>query len=142
MKKIQCLLVGLSVFLLANYSAAGVVILVNANNPAVSLSKEDITKIFLGKTKAFPDGTRAIAVDQIKGLQVRDDFYSRVAGKSSDQMNTYWSKLIFSGQGMPPSEVGKSKDVIRLVGDTREMIGYADSSEPRDSKVKVILELP
>jgi ABC-type phosphate transport system substrate-binding protein len=105
-----------------------------------TMSEDDIANIFLGKTKSFPSGTLAIPVDQVPGAVPRVSFYDMLTGKDDSQLKAYWSRQIFTGKGQPPREVGHDADVIGLVGENPNMIGYVDAGAVNDS-VKVIAML-
>ena len=82
-----------------------------------------------------------IPVDQNEGAATRGEFYKKVANKDAAQLNAYWSKLIFTGQGQPPKAVGGDDAVIELVSKNPNMIGYV-SGAATTSKVKVVAKVP
>jgi len=91
------------------------------------LSKSQLVDIFLGKAARFPDGSQAVPIDQSEGTPARDEFYTRIAGKSAAQMKAYWSKIIFTGRGQPPKAVSSSSEAKKLLGANPNTIGYIDS---------------
>ena len=125
---------------LAMLSQSGVVVVVSANNGNSELDEKQIYNIYMGKSKSFPDGEKALPVDQKKGSNNRDTFREDILQKSSSQLNTYWSRLIFTGKGTPPQESGDSAAVKELISDNPNLIGYIDSSDV-DGSVKVLYEL-
>jgi ABC-type phosphate transport system substrate-binding protein len=114
---------------------ADIAVIVNPGN-ANALDKSEITKIYLGKSKNFPDGVKVNPVDQ-DGNSVNDEFNDKVVGKSSSQLNAYWSKLVFTGKGTPPTKLGNDQDVLSFVSSNADAIGYIDSSKVNDT-VKVV----
>lgn len=112
-------------------------VIVSVNNGNASIDKNTISKIFLGKSKSFPDGSQALPIDQNDGAAARESFNSNVLGKSASQLKSYWSRLIFTGKGTPPKQSGSDSDVKALVSNNPNMIGYIDSSAV-DSSVKVV----
>jgi len=129
-----CLCVG---FLLSAQAYAGVAVIVSANNGNTTIDADMVSRIFLGKTSSFPDGSPAIPVDQSEGAASRESFNETVLGKSSSQLKAYWSRLIFTGKGTPPKESGSDADVKALVANNPNLIGYIDSSAV-DGSVKVV----
>jgi len=115
---------------------AEVAIIVHPSNTN-SLNSSEISRIFLGKKRSFPDGSEAIAVDQKEGSPSRNSFVTNVLKKSGQQMKAYWAQLLFTGKGRPPKEVGEDGDVKRLISQNPALIGYIDSSKADDS-VKVV----
>lgn len=113
---------------------ADVAVIVHPDNGA-ALTQKNITKIFLGKAKKFPGGGTVLPVTQ-KG--VRDEFNEKVLGKSSSQVKAHWSKLVFTGKGTPPQELGSDDEVKALVAKNPSVIGYIDAASVDDS-VKAVL---
>jgi ABC-type phosphate transport system substrate-binding protein len=125
-----------SVFI-ASIASAEVSVIVSASNGNANLDQDTIARVFLGKSKNFPDGSQAVPVDQNAGTASREAFNSTVLGKSSSQLKAYWSRLIFTGKGTPPKESGDDAAVKDLVANNPNLIGYVDSSVV-DGSVKVI----
>ena len=95
-----------------------------------------IKKIYLGKSKSFSNGDKVNPINQ-DGTSVADEFNDKVVGKSSSQLNAYWSKLVFTGKGTPPEKLTTDQAVIDFVAANNDAIGYVDSAKVTD-KVKVI----
>ena len=130
------LLLGLSQSVLA-----GVAVVVNPDNSTSSLSKEQVAKIFLGKTKCFPNGSQVTPLDLQKDSSVRDKFYSKVVNKNESQLTSYWARKIFTGKGQPPRVLSDNSEMISNVSSIKGAIGYIDDSAV-NSKVKVVFTLP
>jgi len=114
-----------------------VVVVVSASSPVTELSKSQVSKIFLGKSRRFPDGSRAVPLNQREGNSDRDSFYQRVSGKSPSQVKAHWSKLIFTGRGQPPKEAANGDAVKHLLANNSVNIGYIDQAAVDDS-VKIV----
>jgi ABC-type phosphate transport system substrate-binding protein len=119
------------------YPASAEVVVVVAKSSAVTLTKEQVSDIFLGKATSLPGGASAVLVDQPESSPLRDEFYSKVTGKSASQAKAYWSKLAFTGKGTPPKEVGGSAEVKKAVAGTPGGIGYIEKGAVDDT-VKVV----
>lgn len=109
------------------------VVIVSASNGNSSLSSDEISRIFLGKTSKFPDGSKASPLDQEEGNPARESFNKAVLGKDSSQLKAYWSRLIFTGKGTPPKEAGNDASVKSQVAGDSSAIGYVDASVVDDS---------
>jgi ABC-type phosphate transport system substrate-binding protein len=112
-------------------------VIVSASNANASIDKTTVSKIFLGKTKSFPDGSQAVPIDQNDGSSVREAFNSTVLGKSASQLKSYWSRLIFTGKGTPPKQSGDDAAIKGLIASNPNMIGYIDAGSA-DASVKVV----
>ena len=119
------------------YCGADVVTVVSSKSEITKLSKAQIADIFLGRVSQFPDGVRAVPIDQADGSAAREEFYAKVAAKSPAQMKAYWSKIIFTGRGQPPKEVASSAELRQRIAEDDTAIGYIDSSLVDDG-VKVV----
>ncbi|WP_171014136.1 substrate-binding domain-containing protein [Chitinivorax sp. B] len=127
-----------TLFLSMPVAHAEIAVVVGAKSGVGSLSSDQVSQIFLGKTNNFPGGGQAVPIDQSESAGAREEFYTKVTGKSAAQVKAYWSKLIFSGKGQPPKEVGNDAAVKKLVADNPNMIGYIEKGAI-DSSVKVVL---
>lgn len=136
MKQIGLILIGFALSLPIG-AAAKIVVVVSAKNPVTALNKNQIVDIFLGKTRQFPDGQPAVAVDQAEGTGARDQFYIEFSGQSPAQIKAYWSKLIFTGRGQPPPEVSNGHQVKRFIAEHPNGIGYIQNNLV-DDNVKVV----
>lgn len=121
----------------ASIALADTSVIVSPSNANASMDKTTVSKIFLGKTKRFPDGTQALPIDQDEDAAARESFNSSILGKSDSQLKSYWSRLIFTGKGTPPKPSGDDAAVKALVAKNPNMIGYIDSSAV-DGTVKVV----
>jgi ABC-type phosphate transport system substrate-binding protein len=120
----------------SSFASAELTVVVNPAN-ASALDSKTIQRIFLGKEKKFSDGTESLPVNQGADNEIRQNFDQEVLGRSSSQVSAYWSKLVFTGKGIPPKEVMTDAEVIDLVSKNPSVIGYIDSSSVTDA-VKVI----
>jgi ABC-type phosphate transport system substrate-binding protein len=116
---------------------AEVVVVVSAKNPVAVLSKNQVVDIFLGRASRFPDGRPAVPLDLVEGSALRDEFYSDYAGKSPAQLKAHWSKIIFTGRGQPPREVGNGVELKKRLAENPNAIGYIERSLV-DGSVKVL----
>ena len=116
---------------------ADVVVIVSAKSAVGSLTKGQVSDLFLGKAATFPGGGQAVPVDQADGAGDRDDFHGKVTGKSGAQLKSYWSKLVFSGKATPPKEVPNAAEAKKLIAANPSMIGYVDKGAV-DGSVKDI----
>ena len=128
--------VALTAALISGVAQAGVVVIANPTGPD-SLSKSQVSKLYLGKSKKLPNGSRASVLEQAKGSAVRAAFHDAITGKSDAQLQAYWSRLIFTGKGKPPKTIGSSSLIKSQVASHANAIAYIDSSEVDDT-VKVV----
>lgn len=122
--------------LVASAALSEPVVIIHPNN-ASALDTKVIVKIFLGKEKKFSDGSETIPVNQNPGSQTRQDFDKNILGRSTTQVVANWSKLVFTGKGIPPKELESDAEVINLVSTNPSVIGYVDRTSVTDA-VKIV----
>lgn len=129
----------LSAAAMQSAAAAGeLVVIVSAKSTVNTLKPEQVADIFLGQIASFPGGVDVVALDQTIGSPVRDEFYAKVAAKSRPLVKAHWTKMIFTGRGQPPREIGDSEAVRKKVAENPSLIGYIDKAA-LDSSVKAVL---
>jgi ABC-type phosphate transport system substrate-binding protein len=126
---------------LSSFCFAEVAVIVHPSAGFDSLTEDDVSRLFLGKSKSFPSGGQAVPVNQNEGSAARDKFNEAVCKKNASQYKAYWSQLVFTGKGTPPKDAGDDAAVKALVAANPSMIGYIDSSAV-DASVKVVFKLP
>jgi ABC-type phosphate transport system substrate-binding protein len=112
---------------------AEVVVIVSAKSTASTMTADQISQIYLGKSKEMKP------LDSGDG-PVRSQFYSKVAGKDEAQVKAIWSKLVFTGKAKPPNQLATSAEVVKAVAADPEALGYVDRAAV-DSSVKVVYEI-
>ena len=117
-------------------SFAEISVVVHPSN-ASNIEKGDVQKMFLGRMKSFSGGDEAVPVAHEEGSPARIEFNDKVLNKSDSQLKAYWSKLVFTGKGTPPKKVVGDAQVLKLVSENPNMIGYVDSKSVTGD-VKVI----
>jgi len=133
---------GLCLLALMSASAVASADLVVVANPGVhfnSLPQAQVTRLFLGQTNNFPDGSAAQPLD-INNAGQRNTFYENVLKRSPEQIEKYWARMIFTGKAQPPRQV-RANEIKALVAEIPGAISYIDSSQV-DASVKVITVTP
>jgi ABC-type phosphate transport system substrate-binding protein len=120
------------------FSFADVVVIVHPSNEA-ALNIKIVKRIFLGKEKKFSDGKEVLPVNQVPSSGARGSFDTDTLGRSSTQIAAYWSKLVFTGKGIPPEELDNDAAVLAIVADNPNAIGYVDRASVSDAVKAVSL---
>jgi len=119
--------------------AAQFKVIVNRSVNADSLSRQEVSDLFLKKTTKWRDGTEVAAVDQPDSSTVRDAFSKDIHGKPASAVKSYWNKQIFSGRDLPPLEKKSDAEVVAYVRSTAGAIGYvADSAATEGVRVVTV----
>jgi ABC-type phosphate transport system substrate-binding protein len=124
-------------FLAGTALADGYKVIVHPSNPTSSLSRPQVSEYFMGKTTDWSHGGKIKPVDQVENSSTRQAFSDEVLGKSISAVKSYWQQQIFSGRGVPPTEVSGDSDVVAFVRSNPGAIGYVSAGADTGS-VKVI----
>jgi ABC-type phosphate transport system substrate-binding protein len=119
-------------------SAQDVVVIVNAANGQASISKDQLSAVFLKKSLKWNNGSPAAPVDQAKGSKARETFTRTVHGRSAAALDAYWQQQIFAGKDVPPSEKSSDADVIAFVKANPGAVGYVTSGAALPADVKAL----
>lgn len=103
-----------------------------------SLTKQQLSAVFLKKATTMPNGAPAVPVDQLDNASVRQPFSADVHKKSIAAVAAFWQQKIFSGRDVPPSVKGSDAEVVAFVKQTPHAIGYV-SPTADVTGVKVIV---
>lgn len=120
---------------------AEIIVVVGIKSPLVTLSKNQVKDIFLGRLIALPNGSSAIPVDQPENNPLREEFYTKVTHQTAAQVKSHWAKLYFTGRGQPPKEAVNSHEIKRLLNAIPASIAYIERAA-LDGTVKVIFTMP
>jgi len=120
---------------------AALAIIVHPSNNLSGITADQAADIYLGKSGVFPNGQRVTPVDQGPSSPAHLKFYKAVVKKDGSALKVYWSKLLFTGKGQPPREIGDDAEMKSWVASNPDAIGYVDGKFV-DSTVKVLLIIP
>lgn len=112
-------------------------VIVNSANPVSSMEAKEVSKLFLKKTKGWPNGQSVLPVDQPESSAVREAFSKEIHGKTISSLEAYWQQQIFSGRNIPPLEKENDGEVVAYVKANLNAVGYL-SSRPSEPGVKIL----
>jgi hypothetical protein len=130
---------GLSGWLAPFAARADIYVVVNPANTQRPLSKKEVVDLFMGRTRSFSDGESVVALDLPRGSPVRDAFYASLTGLNAAQLNSYWSRLMYSGATVPPQALASEAEVAKLVKRNPNAIGYLSlDHQPPDGGLRIV----
>lgn len=138
-KIVQVIFTPMALGLCAMCAYADVVVVVSSKSPITALRIEQAANIFLGKANNLPGWGEVIPIDLAEGSPTREEFYARTTGKSPSLLKAYWSKIIFTGEGLPPKEAANSAMLKKMMAENPSLMGYLDRSAV-DSSVRIVLQ--
>lgn len=114
------------------------VFIVNAENPAESISSKELKDYFFKRKPQWPDGSPVRFIDRNESPE-RKLFLEKLLRQTSEEIDTFWiGQKLYSGNSAPVQAASQSM-VIYFVATFKGAIGYVSSaSAVTDKKVKVI----
>jgi ABC-type phosphate transport system substrate-binding protein len=137
MKKFFPIVVLLLVAFATQVSAQSFQVIVNEGNATSSISKDDLSNIFLKKKTKWDDGSAVTPVDLNARSAVREAFSQDVHGRGVGAIRSYWQQAAFSGAGTAPLERSSDAEVIGFVKANPGAVGYI-SADTDAAGVKVL----
>ena len=107
-------------------------VIVHADNPLGSLSREFLVDAFLKRSTHWDGGETLRPVDQRVDSPARRRFSEKVLQRSVAAVKNYWQQRIFSGRELPPPELESDEAVISYVSKHRGAVGYVYSAAKLD----------
>jgi hypothetical protein len=119
---------------------ADIFVIVPAASAVKAMTQKEVVDIYMGRSRAFPGGEFALPFDLPREHPGRAAFYRALTGMDAAQINSYWSRLMFSGQVMPPQPLPTEAAMADVVKRNPSAIGYL-LQEPADKGLHVVLVL-
>jgi len=119
---------------------ADVSIIVHKANLLDSIDSSMLKSVYLGKLKSWPDGSPIMLADNVPGSDTRITFLKKAVKKSESKFDSYWSRKVFSGKGVPPKGMNDDDAIKQWVAKNKRAMGYVDASTVDDS-VKVLITI-
>lgn len=122
------------------YANSSLAVIVSKDSNIKTISKKNISNIFLAKTKKLPNGQKAITVE-LNENKYKEQFYKQIAGKSLKRLKKYWAALIFTGKGQPPKKMKNAFEIIEFVKTHTNAIAYIPTVDALSADIQIIMEL-
>lgn len=107
-------------------SAKGIQVITSQSTPVESIEDGTIKKIFLGKTKSWPNGN-GVEFVILKSGDVHKGFLKVYVKKSASQFKTYWKKQVFTGKGKNPKSFDSESELVAYISGKPGAIGYVSA---------------
>lgn len=114
-------------------------IVVSDQSAVERLSEKETLHLFMGRTRAFPNGDIAVAYD-LAGANQREGFYRALGGMTLAQVNSYWARLMFSGRSLPPQPLDDEAAMIEKIKADPKAVGWL-SEAPKQKGLRTVLVL-
>ncbi|MFG6456056.1 hypothetical protein [Roseateles sp. BYS96W] len=135
-----CVLLIAMLLVPASAARADFYIVVHASNPQRALTQKAAVDLFMGRNRAFANGDLALIFDLPRDHPRRAAFYEALTGMSVAQVNSYWSRLMFSGQSAPPQALPDEAAMLTILRRNPSALGWL-SREPAEPGLRTVLVL-
>ena len=136
----KCLVLAAAAAAATPPAAADFFIVTHVGSAQPALTQKEAVDLFMGRNRAFANGDFARTLDLPRDHPRRAAFYQALTGMNAVQVNSYWSRLMFSGQNMPPQALPDEAAVIDAVKRNPSALGWL-SKEPTDKQLRTLLVL-
>ncbi len=120
-----------------NVAAGDVKIICNVSVRADSISASELKSVFLLQRRTLKDGSPVVPVLEKSGA-AHEEFLRQYLDRGSEEIQTYYQGLIFTGKGSMPKELNSDTEVVVYVARTRGAIGYVSGVAATEG-VKVLV---
>jgi ABC-type phosphate transport system substrate-binding protein len=119
-------------------AAQSFVVIVNDGNPTTTISKDQLTKLFLKRVTKWDNGTAAQPVDLPESTPTRDAFTTAVLHRPTAAVRAFWQQQIFSGRGLPPVEKPSESEAVSFVRTNPGAVAYVSATAAQGHGVKIL----
>ena len=120
--------------------AEALLVIANPQVPAVAVSAEELSAIYLLQRTAWSNGTPVAPVNREASSPEREAFSEKIFRRSPAELSEYWNRLRFQGK-IPPLVQTSDQAVLGFVRKVPGAIGYVEAAQA-PAGVKVLLRLP
>ncbi len=108
---------------------AEMVVVMSANSPVSTLSRNDVVNIYMGRYRQLPDGSPAIPLDAPPDSEEHRAFYRALVDRSPEEIKAYWARLVFAGRTRPPVPTSGIAAMRSEVAHHPNMLGYMERKD-------------
>jgi ABC-type phosphate transport system substrate-binding protein len=120
---------------------SGVRVVAHESVDVSTLTRAELSQLFLKKRTAWRPGAPAKPVDQVDASPVRRLFSKAVHKKEPELIKSFWQQQIFSGRAVPPPEKAGDEEVLAYVRSTPGAVGYVSrAAAPAGVKTITVTE--
>lgn len=116
----------------------GVEIIVNASVPDRLYTVQDLRSIFAMQRPIWSNGEKIQVFVLADNNPLHREFTKTKLNMFPHQFRRIWDRLLFSGTGQPPRQVGSPEEMIEKISTTPNSIGYAEAA-PDNKNIRILI---
>ncbi len=117
----------------AAHAHESVVLIANPSAQAGNMTRETVRAIFAMRQRTLPNGEAAHVFVLPDKHPLHERFTKEILGVYPHQLRLSWDRLVFSGTGQAPNEVGSIEEMRQRVASTPGGLGYLEKGAEDDS---------
>ncbi|MCG8604826.1 substrate-binding domain-containing protein [bacterium] len=102
-------------------------VIVNASNPTSSMTRKEVSRLFLKKITKWSNGEKTLPADVVDTLSLRKEFSKEILNREVAAVKAYWQRLLFSGRSVPPPEFDTEEKILAYVHGKKGAIAYVST---------------
>ena len=119
------LIIAILIIVLSSSPRAEIVVIGRKDGPKY-ISKWQVERLFMGKTKTLPDGNVAVLFELPHGDENRRLFHLGYFGRSEAQLLSSWTRALFTGDAVEPTIVTDFPAMLKAVSEEANSVGYIE----------------
>ncbi|WP_245955294.1 hypothetical protein [Kushneria indalinina] len=117
----------------AAHAHESVVLIANPSANPGNMTRETVRAIFAMRQRTLPNGEAAHVFVLPDKHPLHERFTKEILGVYPHQLRLSWDRLVFSGTGQAPNEVGSIEEMRQRVASTPGGLGYLEKGAVDDS---------
>lgn len=118
-----------------------IAVVVPSTSRVDALSKAEVIDLFMGRFSETNDGEALVPLDYKSEMDLKGSFYQTLVNRSLRQVNSYWSRLLFSGRAKAPVQVASIENLDDLFRDNQNYVAYVPmNAVSKEMKIVLVLE--
>jgi len=119
-------------------------VVVNPNAEVEELTRSEVINIYMGRNQKLSRNQVALPLDIASDHKEKADFYRTLIHRDLPEVNSYWVRVMFSGEASPPRQVDNYEQIRAIVKENQGAIAYVSESQlknfqPDDYKIVYVL---
>ena len=110
--------------------AGAVDVIAHPSHADDGIARAQLRGVFGMRVRAWPDGTPVRVFVLADDSSVHTEFSKAILQMYPYQLRQNWDRLLYSGTGQPPIQVGSEEEMLRRVAETPGAIGYVEQYRP------------
>ena len=115
-----------------------VTVIANHKGGSLNLSKAELERIYKMRQKVWHNKEPIKVFVLPADNDLHQFFVEQYLGMTTNDLNRHWSRLVFTGRGVIPTEVANQEEMLERVSKTPGAIGYISKDKANATNVSEV----